>query len=61
VHREGARTMIRNGLVEAVAAALRAPSLLNSQPWRWRLAGDAAELWADGTGNCPTWTRMGGC
>jgi nitroreductase len=40
--------MTESRLAEAVAAALRAPSLLNSQPWRWRLAGDVAELRADG-------------
>ncbi|MER7277265.1 hypothetical protein ABT369_22745 [Dactylosporangium sp. NPDC000244] len=34
-------------VAEASVAALRAPSILNSQPWRWRLAGDHAELWAD--------------
>ncbi|MET7402421.1 nitroreductase family protein [Dactylosporangium sp. NPDC005572] len=34
-------------LAEASIAALRAPSILNTQPWRWRLAGDHAELWAD--------------
>ncbi len=32
---------------QAVLAALRAPSLFNSQPWRWRLHDDAAELWSD--------------
>jgi hypothetical protein len=34
-------------VAEASIAALRAPSLLNSQPWRWRLAGHHGELWAD--------------
>ncbi|WP_432968977.1 Acg family FMN-binding oxidoreductase [Dactylosporangium sp. CA-233914] len=34
-------------VAEASIAALRAPSILNTQPWRWRLAGDHAELWAD--------------
>ncbi|MGY0234210.1 Acg family FMN-binding oxidoreductase [Longispora urticae] len=33
-------------LLRAVAAAQHAPSLLNTQPWRWELAGDVAELWA---------------
>jgi hypothetical protein len=28
-------------------AALTAPSLLNTQPWRWRIGGDVAELRAD--------------
>lgn len=34
-------------VAEASIAALRAPSILNTQPWRWRLAGEHAELWAD--------------
>src|SRR5690242_15156245 len=34
-------------LAEATIAALRAPSILNTQPWRWRLVGDTAELWLD--------------
>ncbi|MGI5241225.1 Acg family FMN-binding oxidoreductase [Dactylosporangium sp. CA-139066] len=34
-------------VAEASIAALRAPSVLNTQPWRWRLAGSYGELWAD--------------
>jgi len=34
-------------LAEATIAALRAPSILNTQPWRWRLVGNTAELWLD--------------
>jgi hypothetical protein len=34
-------------LGRAALAALRAPSLLNTQPWRWRVHDDSAELWAD--------------
>jgi nitroreductase len=34
-------------LSQAAVAALGAPSLLNTQPWRWRIADDAAELRAD--------------
>jgi nitroreductase len=34
-------------LTEATLAALRAPSVLNTQPWRWRFVGDSAELWLD--------------
>ncbi|BCJ39285.1 NAD(P)H nitroreductase [Actinocatenispora thailandica] len=37
-----------NGPLERAAlAALRAPSLLNTQPWRWRVRDDSAELSAD--------------
>ena len=31
----------------AVTAALRAPSVLNTQPWRWRLVGSTLELYRD--------------
>jgi nitroreductase len=34
-------------LVSAVEHALRAPSVHNTQPWRWRIANDAIELYAD--------------
>lgn len=34
-------------LTEAVLAALDAPSILNTQPWRWRIDGDTAQLRAD--------------
>jgi nitroreductase len=34
-------------LVDAVEHALRAPSVHNTQPWRWRIANDAIELHAD--------------
>lgn len=34
-------------LTEATLAALRAPSVLNTQPWRWSFPGDTAELWID--------------
>jgi hypothetical protein len=34
-------------LTRAAMAARRAPSIFNSQPWRWRITGDAAELRAD--------------
>jgi hypothetical protein len=33
-------------LAEAAAAAGFAPSVLNTQPWRWRVAGDVLELHA---------------
>ncbi|GAA3514828.1 NAD(P)H nitroreductase [Actinocatenispora rupis] len=34
-------------LARAVTAALRAPSVFNTQPWHWRLHDGVAELWAD--------------
>jgi len=34
-------------LGRAAMAALAAPSILNTQPWRWRIHHGAAELWAD--------------
>ncbi|MEU7872933.1 nitroreductase [Dactylosporangium sp. NPDC049140] len=36
-------------VAEASIAALRAPSIFNTQPWRWRLTGNHGELWADHT------------
>ena len=35
-------------ILEAAArAALRAPSVFNTQPWKWHIAGDSMELWAE--------------
>ncbi len=34
-------------LIEAAEAALHAPSIFNTQPWRWRVTGDALELRLD--------------
>mgnify|MGYP003471624279 CR=1 FL=1 len=34
-------------LTQAAIAALPAPSIFNSQPWRWRISADGAELRAD--------------
>jgi nitroreductase len=34
-------------LTEAAQASLLAPSVFNTQPWRWRIAGDVMELSAD--------------
>jgi hypothetical protein len=36
-------------LGRAALAALRAPAVLDTQPWRWRLRGHVGELWADPT------------
>jgi nitroreductase len=36
------------GALEAAAhAALHAPSVFNTQPWRWRITGETLELYAD--------------
>jgi hypothetical protein len=36
-------------LEQAALASLHAPSVFNTQPWTWRLAGDTLELYADAT------------
>jgi nitroreductase len=40
-------------LREAAAAAGLAPSIHNTQPWRWRIRPAALELWADRTRQLP--------
>jgi nitroreductase len=42
-----ARREPRVVLEAAARAALRAPSVFNTQPWKWRIAGDTMELWAE--------------
>jgi nitroreductase len=37
----------RAAFESAARASLRAPSVFNTQPWRWRVSGDSMELWAD--------------
>ncbi|BEL06004.1 nitroreductase family protein [Actinoplanes sichuanensis] len=37
----------RDALERAVRVSLRAPSVFNTQPWKWRLAGDVLELASD--------------
>ena len=39
--------MARTDLVTAVEHALRAPSVHNTQPWKWRITGDTVQLHAD--------------
>jgi nitroreductase len=34
-------------LTAAAQASLHAPSVFNTQPWRWRITGDTMELYAD--------------
>ncbi|HEY0000921.1 MAG TPA: nitroreductase [Actinoplanes sp.] len=36
-----------NVLEQAAEASLHAPSVFNTQPWSWRVAGDTLELYAD--------------
>ena len=36
-----------HALVEAAKAAGHAPSIHNTQPWRWRLSGDALDLYLE--------------
>ncbi|RVW03253.1 Acg family FMN-binding oxidoreductase [Rhodococcus spongiicola] len=44
---------------QAVATACRAPSLHNSQPWRWRMAAGRLELHADGSRSVPVADPLG--
>ena len=39
--------MLRSDVVSVVRQAARAPSIHNTQPWRWTLRGDVLELSAD--------------
>lgn len=38
---------VTRALYKAAAAAGHAPSIHNTQPWRWRLSGDTMDLFAD--------------
>jgi hypothetical protein len=40
-------TSTHDALEAAARAALRAPSVFNTQPWNWRIAGDTMELATD--------------
>jgi hypothetical protein len=40
-------TGTQRALYEAAAKATLAPSILNTQPWRWRLHGETLDLFAD--------------
>jgi nitroreductase len=41
------RAEARDALEAAARASLRAPSVFNTQPWRWRIAGDVMEMSSD--------------
>ncbi|MET8148579.1 Acg family FMN-binding oxidoreductase [Actinoplanes sp. NPDC049668] len=41
------RAEARVALESAARVSLRAPSVFNTQPWKWRITGDAAELSSD--------------
>src|SRR4051794_22333866 len=43
----GVTALARPTVEAALALAVRAPSIHNTQPWRWRLSGGALELIAD--------------
>jgi nitroreductase len=43
----GATVLSRATVETALAVAVRAPSIHNTQPWRWRLAGGVLDLLAD--------------
>lgn len=44
---------------ESVALASRAPSLHNSQPWRWVAEADTLQLWADRARSMPATDHAG--
>src|SRR6185295_8140000 len=41
------RNEARAALEAAARASLRAPSVFNTQPWKWRITGDVLELACD--------------
>jgi len=41
------RAEVRTALESAARASLRAPSVFNTQPWKWRITADTLELSAD--------------
>jgi hypothetical protein len=50
----GAAEEKRKALRDAVAASLYAPSILNSQPWRWRLRGSSLAIQRDDDRKLPS-------
>src|SRR5581483_508153 len=47
-------TVTHDTLVRAVERALQAPSVHNTQPWRWRIGDDTIDLLADRTRHLPS-------
>ena len=41
------RTEVRTQLESAARTSLRAPSVFNTQPWKWRITGEVMELFSD--------------
>jgi nitroreductase len=46
-HRWGMNDVVSPVLAQAARLALHAPSVFNTQPWRWRVGADRLELYAD--------------
>jgi len=47
MHAGAAQGWGMQALREAAERALAAPSIFNTQPWRWQISGDTLRLWAD--------------
>lgn len=48
-------------LISAATAASHAPSILNTQPWRWRLESGRLELFAERSRQLPVTDRRDDC
>ena len=46
-HRQTDAQVVSQALAEAATAAGHAPSIHNTQPWRWRLTGDQMDLYVE--------------
>ena len=46
-HRQADAQVVSQALAEAATAAGHAPSIHNTQPWRWRLTGDHMDLYVE--------------
>jgi hypothetical protein len=45
--RDVPRAEVRAALEAAARASLRAPSVFNTQPWKWQLTGEALQMSSD--------------